>query len=192
VFDLAYLRCIPNLIIFAPFDEIALRNMMYTAQLGLEHPIAIRYPRGRGSVVDWKQAFEPIAIGKGRCLKKGAKIAVLSIGHIGNIAKTVINELDLTNEIGLYDMQFVKPLDEALLHEVFANYETIVTLENGVINGGFGSAIAEFSIKNNYTNTLHLRGIPDAFIEHGTVAELHNECGISEATLKEFLISLLS
>lgn len=192
VFDLAYLRCIPNLIIFAPFDEVALRNIMYTAQLGLEHPIAIRYPRGRGSVVDWKQAFEPIAIGKGRCLKKGVKIAVLSIGHIGNMAKTVVNELDSNNEIGLYDMQFVKPLDKELLHDIFDQYEIIVTLENGVINGGFGSAIAEFSIKNNYTNTLHLRGIPDRFVEHGTVTELHDECGISEATLKEFLVSLLS
>ena len=190
VFDLAYLRCIPNLIIFAPFDEVALRNIMYTAQLGLEHPIAIRYPRGRGSVVDWKQAFEPIEIGKGRCLKKGAKIAVLSIGHIGTLAKTVINELDSINEIGLYDMQFVKPLDEALLHEIFSNYETIVTLENGVINGGFGSAIAEFSALHKYNNTLHLRGIPDRFIEHGTVTELYSACGISEEALKEFLVSL--
>lgn len=190
VFDLAYLRCIPNLIIFAPFDEIALRNIMYTAQLGLEHPIAIRYPRGRGSVVNWKRAFEPIAIGKGRCLKKGAKIAVLSIGHIGNMAKTVIDELDSTNEIGLYDMQFVKPLDEKLLHDIFDRYEIIVTLENGVINGGFGSAIAEFAAVHNYNNTLYLRGIPDRFIEHGTVAELYEECGISRDEIKKLLLSL--
>ncbi|MFK7750609.1 MAG: 1-deoxy-D-xylulose-5-phosphate synthase [Kordia sp.] len=191
VFDLAYLRCIPNLIIFAPFDEIALRNILYTAQLGLEHPIAIRYPRGRGSVVDWKQPFEPIAIGKGRCLKAGTKIAVLSVGHIGNMAKTLIDEMDLSNEIGLYDMQFVKPLDETLLHTIFNQYESIVTLENGVIKGGFGSAIAEFSTKNNYINTLHLRGIPDVFVEHGTVAELHDECGISEDALKKLIVSLL-
>ncbi|MGH1387264.1 1-deoxy-D-xylulose-5-phosphate synthase [Kordia sp.] len=192
VFDLAYLRCIPNLIIFAPFDEIALRNIMYTAQLGLEHPIAIRYPRGRGSIVDWKRAFEPIAIGKGRCLKKGTKIAVLSIGHIGNMAKTVIDELDSTNEIGLYDMQFVKPLDEKLLHDIFDRYEIIVTLENGVINGGFGSAIAEFAAVHNYNNTLYLRGIPDRFIEHGTVAELYEECGISRDEIKKLLLSLSS
>ena len=190
VFDVAYLRCIPNLIIFAPFDEIALRNMMYTAQLGLEHPIAIRYPRGRGAIVDWKQAFSRVEIGKGRCLKEGSKVAVLSIGHIGHLAKTVINELEKSNEVGLYDMQFIKPLDEALLHLVFEKYETIITLENGVIKGGFGSAIAEFAATHQYTNTLHLRGIPDAFIEHGTVAELYEECGISAAALKAFLVSL--
>ncbi|AXG69168.1 1-deoxy-D-xylulose-5-phosphate synthase [Kordia sp. SMS9] len=191
VFDLAYLRCIPNLIIFAPFDEVALRNIMYTAQLGLAHPIAIRYPRGRGSVIDWKKPFQNIEIGKGRCLISGSKVAVLSIGYIGNLAKAAINELDVTDEIGLYDMQFVKPLDEQLLHQVFATYETIVTLENGVITGGFGSAIVEFASKHTYSNTIQMLGVPDTFIEHGTVEELHEECGISKEAIKKMLIFLL-
>jgi 1-deoxy-D-xylulose-5-phosphate synthase len=191
VFDLAYLRCIPNLIIFAPLHEVALRNMMYTAQLGLEHPIAIRYPRGRGMLQDWKQPFEKIEIGKGRCLKEGTHIAVLSIGHIGAIAIEAVQEFDVSSRIAWYDMQFVKPLDEALLHEVFAKFQTIVTLENGVINGGFSSAVLEFASEFNYSNTVHVRGVPDEFIEHGTVEELYEECGISKKAIKELLLSLL-
>ncbi|PTX64148.1 1-deoxy-D-xylulose-5-phosphate synthase [Kordia periserrulae] len=191
VFDLAYLRCIPNLIIFAPLDEIALRNIMYTAQIGLEHPIAIRYPRGRGSLTDWKQPFSKIEIGKGRCLRKGSKVAVLSIGHIGNQLQPILETIDTDAQIGWYDMQFVKPLDATLLHEVFASYDTIVTLEDGVIKGGFGSAVAEFASQYQYKNTLHFRGIPDAFIEHGTMEELYEECGISERKITEFLSSLL-
>lgn len=191
VFDLAYLRCIPNLIIFAPLDEIALRNIMYTAQLGLKHPIAIRYPRGRGSLTDWKQPFSKIEIGKGRCLREGSKVAVLSVGHIGNQLESILETMDTDAQIGWYDMQFVKPLDATLLHEVFATYDTIVTLENGVIKGGFGSAITEFASQHQYKNTIYLRGIPDKFIEHGTVEELYEDCGISAEVLEAFLSSLL-
>jgi 1-deoxy-D-xylulose-5-phosphate synthase len=191
VFDLAYLRCIPNLIIFAPLDEIALRNIMYTAQLGLKHPIAIRYPRGRGSLTDWKQPFSKIEIGKGRCLREGSKVAVLSVGHIRNQLESILETMDTDAQIGWYDMQFVKPLDATLLHEVFATYDTIVTLENGVIKGGFGSAITEFASQHQYKNTIYLRGIPDKFIEHGTVEELYEDCGISAEVLEAFLSSLL-
>ena len=191
VFDLAYLRCIPNLIIFAPLNEVALRNMMYTAQLGLKHPIAIRYPRGRGVLTDWKQPFKEIEIGKGNCIQEGTKIAVLSIGAIGNTIKDVLQDVTFSMKVAQYDMQFVKPLDEKLLHEVFANFETIVTVEDGVISGGFGSAIAEFASQHNYSNALHMKGIPDRFIEHGTVEELYEECGISMKAMKAFLLSLL-
>lgn len=191
VFDLAYLRCIPNLIIFAPLHEVSLRNMMYTAQLGLEHPIAIRYPRGRGMLQDWKQPFEKIEIGKGRCIKEGTHIAVLSIGHIGAAAIEAVKEFDLSKRIALYDMQFVKPLDETLLHEIFTTFKTIVILENGVIHGGFGTAVIEFASEFNYSNQIYLRGIPDEFIEHGTVEELHEQCGISKNAIKELLLALL-
>jgi 1-deoxy-D-xylulose-5-phosphate synthase len=192
VFDLAYLRCIPNLIIFAPLHEVALRNIMYTAQLGLKHPIAIRYPRGRGTLVNWKQPFEQIEIGKGICIQEGTEIAVLSIGTIGNVITEILQEAAFSTKVAQYDIQFVKPLDETLLHQIFAKFETIVTIEDGVIIGGFGSAIVEFASQHNYTNTLYMKGIPDRFIEHGTVEELHEECGISENAMKAFLISLLS
>ncbi|EDP97117.1 1-deoxy-D-xylulose-5-phosphate synthase [Kordia algicida OT-1] len=192
VFDLAYLRCIPNLIIFAPLHEVSLRNIMYTAQLGLEHPIAIRYPRGRGMLTDWKQPFEKIEIGKGRCIKEGTHIAILSIGHIGVAAIEAVKEFDLSKRIALYDMQFVKPLDETLLHKIFSKFDTIVTLENGVINGGFGTAIIEFASEFNYRTNIYVRGVPDEFIEHGTVEELHEQCGISKNVIKELLLSLLS
>ncbi|WP_420571443.1 1-deoxy-D-xylulose-5-phosphate synthase [Kordia sp.] len=191
VFDLAYLRCIPNLIIFAPLHEVALRNMMYTAQLGLEHPIAIRYPRGRGMLQEWKEPFSTIEIGKGRCIKEGTHIAVLSVGHIGFAAIEAVKEFDASKRIALYDMQFVKPLDKELLHEIFNHFNTIVTLENGVINGGFGTAVIEFASEFNYTNNIYVRGIPDTFIEHGTVEELHDECGISKKAIKELLLTLL-
>lgn len=190
VFDIAYLRCIPNLIIFAPLNEISLRNMMYTAQLGLKHPIAIRYPRGRGVLTDWKQPFATVEIGKGICLKEGSEVAVLSIGAIGNNISTILSDRSFSSNIAHYDMQFVKPLDETLLHEIFAKFKIIITLENGVIKGGFGSAIAEFAAEHQYTNTLYIKGVPDEFVEHGTVEELHDDCGISKDALKQLLLSL--
>ncbi|WP_430410703.1 1-deoxy-D-xylulose-5-phosphate synthase [Kordia sp.] len=191
VFDLAYLRCIPNLIIFAPLNEVALRNIMYTAQLGLKHPIAIRYPRGRGVLHDWKQPFSAIEIGKGICIQEGSEVAILSIGAIGNTVIDVLKEVDFSEKVAQYDMQFVKPLDEILLHHIFKKFKTIITVEDGTIKGGFGSAITEFASRYNYTNTLRVLGIPDRFIEHGTVEELHATCGISKDTIKELLASLL-
>ena len=191
IFDLAYLRCIPNLIIFAPRNEIELRNIMYTAQLGLDKPIAIRYPRGKGVIIDWKQPFNKIEIGKAVELKKGNKIGILSIG---SIAKNVSEAIDLIVEsksISHYDMRFVKPLDEGLLHKIFKSHESIITIEDASAIGGFGSAILEFSAKNNYKNNIYVKGIPDIFIEHGTVEELLNYVELSPLKLKDFILNIL-
>jgi 1-deoxy-D-xylulose-5-phosphate synthase len=172
VFDLAYLNCIPNLVIFAPRDAIALRNIMYTVQLGIDFPIAIRYPRGRGHLLHWKQPFESINIGKGICLKKGKRIAVLSIGTIAKTVQDVISSLEKKDAIGHYDMQFVKPVDEALLHSIFKNYEAIITIEDGTLTGGFGSTILAFANTNTYKQPMLTLGIEDQFIEHGTTDQL--------------------
>ncbi len=183
VFDLAYLRCIPNMIIYAPLNEIALRNILYTAQLGLNHPIAIRYPRGRGQIADWQKPYEKIEIGKANCLKKGLKVAVLSNGTIGNNVTLALAKINHLETIAHYDFAFVKPLDEKLLHTIFNEFETIMTIEDGVIKGGFGSAVLEFSAQNNYTSKIQILGIPDEFIEHGTVEELQRYCKIDVDSL---------
>lgn len=183
VFDLAYLRCIPNMIIYAPLNEIALRNILYTSQLGLNHPIAIRYPRGRGKITDWQKPYKKIEIGKANCLKKGSKVAVLSNGTIGNNMTFALAKMNYPETIAHYDFAFVKPLDEKLLHTVFNSFEVVFTLEDGVIKGGFGSAILEFSAQNNYTRIVKTLGIPDEFIEHGTVEELQRYCKIDVESL---------
>jgi 1-deoxy-D-xylulose-5-phosphate synthase len=184
VFDLAYLRCIPNLIIYAPKDEIDLRNILYTAQLGLSNPIAIRYPRGRGKIVNWQQPFEKIEIGKSHLLKEGSKIAVLSTGFIGNNVNLAFDKIRNLEQFAHYDFGFVKPLDEILLHDIFKTFETIITLEDGAIKGGFGSAVIEFASQHNYTSKIKTLGIPDTFIEHGTVAELQQICKIDVKSLE--------
>lgn len=190
-FDIAYLRCIPNMVIFAPLNEIELRNMMYTAQLGIDFPLAIRYPRGQGTLIDWKLPFAKIEIGTGICVSEGVEIAVLSIGTIGNKLIELQPELP-NNKVAHYAMRFVKPLDEKLLHEVFKKFETIVTIEDGTIIGGFGSAILEFASSNNYTcKTVKHLGIPDHFIEHGKVDELFESIHLSKEKIKEFLMKLL-
>jgi 1-deoxy-D-xylulose-5-phosphate synthase len=184
VFDLTYLRCIPNLIIFAPLNEIELRNIMYTAQLGLENPIAIRYPRGRGVTQDWQVPFTKLEIGKGQVIKQGSKIAVLSIGSIGNTIVNICESINNSNEIAHYDMRFVKPLDEELLHRIFEKFDHIITIEDGTIVGGFGSAILEFAQENNYNNK-HIKrlGIPDQFIEHGTNDQLLKVIALNEESI---------
>jgi 1-deoxy-D-xylulose-5-phosphate synthase len=174
VFDIAYLRCIPNLILFAPRNEIELRNIMYTAQLQLHHPIAIRYPRGRGTIKQWRQPFEAIEIGTGIELKKGNHLVVLSVGFIAHNVTEAMTLVTNQDKIGHYDMRFIKPLDEALLHQLFKKYELIVTIEDGSIKGGFGSAILEFASEFGYTNPIKLMGVPDQFIEHGTLNELQD------------------
>lgn len=179
VFDLSYLRCIPNLIIFAPRNEVELRHIMYTAQLGLKRPIAIRYPRGRGLTLNWKQAFKTIKIGQGTQLKKGKNLAVLSIGSIAKNVSQAIKDLNVSH----YDMRFVKPLDENLLHRIFKTYNAIVTVEDNVVTGGFGSAILEFASANNYTNTIKVLGVPDHFIEHGPVGQLQKSIGLDPESL---------
>ncbi len=190
VFDLAFLRCIPNMIIYAPKDEIDLRNILYTASLGLKHPIAIRYPRGRGKIEDgrWKMEeskFLNIEIGKAHLLKKGTKVAVLSTGFIGNNVSLALDKMKNLNVIAHYDFGFVKPLDTVLLGEICKTFSTIITIEDGAIKGGFGSAIIEFSSENNFKNTIQTLGIPDAFMEHGTVDELQKICKIDVESLVE-------
>lgn len=178
VFDLSFLRCIPNLIVFAPRNEIELRNIMYTAQLGLNAPIAIRYPRGRGHIVHWQKPFEPIEIGMGTTLKTGTDLAVLSIGTVAKNVSDAINKSKNGNTIAHYDMRFVKPLDEILLHHIFKTYPNIITVEDNVVKGGFGSAILEFAQTNNYKNNIKILGIPDRFVEHGSVTQLQKSVGL--------------
>ena len=188
VFDLAYLRCVPNLIIFAPRNEIELRNIMYTAQIGLEHPIAIRYPRGRGVTPSWKSPFEAIEIGTGVQLEQGEGLAVLSIGAISNTVTEAIRGLNC----GHYDMRFIKPLDESLLHTIFKTHSTLITIEDGVENGGFGSAILEFAATHRYKNDVVVKGIPDEFIEHGAIDTLQQLIGVSAHELRKLIKSLKS
>ena len=182
-YDIAYFRCIPNMIISAPMNEQELRNLMYTSQLeSTKLPFVIRYPRGEGVMPEWKTKFEEIIIGKGRKLKSGDGIAILSLGHPGNFVQAAIRELrtDGINPAH-YDMRFVKPIDEEMLHEVFSKYNKIITVEDGTVVGGFGSAVLEFMAKNNYQAEITILGIPDRLVEHGTLKELYNECGYDVA-----------
>ena len=192
VFDLAYLRCIPNMTIFSPRNEIALQNILYTAQLGLEHPIAIRYPRGRGQNSHWQMPYEKIAIGKAQCLKEGTQIAILSNGTIGSNVTQALENLNDPNAIAHFDFAFVKPLDERLLHTIFTKFETIITIEDSVVKGGFGSAILEFAAANNYHSKIQLLGVPDKFIEQGTISELQQYCKIDVTSLVILFRELLS
>ena len=188
VFDLAYLSCIPNMIIHAPINEIALQNILYTAQLGLNHPIAIRYPRGRGVTANWQTqhlgSYQKIEIGKSICIKEGSKVAVLSNGTIGNNVALAITKIEHPETIAHYDFSFVKPLDENALKTIFAKFTTIITIEDGAVKGGFGSAILEFASEKKYTSKVTVLGIPDEFIEHGTVAELQQYCKIDVKSLE--------
>jgi 1-deoxy-D-xylulose-5-phosphate synthase len=185
-YDISYLRCIPNLIVSAPMNELELRNLMYTAQLdstGL--PFVIRYPRGEGVMPEWKTPLAPIEIGKGRKIKDGKEVAILSFGHPGNFATTAIRNLRSEGiDPAHYDIRFVKPLDEALLHEVFTNYAKVVTVEDGTVVGGFGSAILEFMNANGYKADVTILGIPDRLVEHGTLKELHSECAYDAAGIE--------
>ncbi|UOY08592.1 1-deoxy-D-xylulose-5-phosphate synthase [Muricauda sp. SCSIO 64092] len=187
VFDLAYLRCIPNMLVFSPMNEMELRNMMFTAQKGLQQPIAIRYPRGRGNTLNWEQPFEEIEIGTGKTLKKGNKVAFLTLGPMGHQIKELIEEHHSPELFGHYDMRFVKPLDVKLLHTIFEEYQHIITLEDGCQIGGFGSAIIEFANENNYQRTIKVFAVPDTFIEHGTIPELHDICALNEKHITTYL-----
>ena len=190
VYDLAYFRPIPNLTISSPMDEHELRRLMYTAQLPDKGPFVIRYPRGRGVLVDWKCPLEEVPVGKGRKLKDGKDIAVITIGPIGNTAARAIERAEAEKGLSIahYDLRFLKPLDEALLHEAGRNFKRIVTIEDGTRKGGMGSAVLEFMADNNYTPHVERIGVPDAFIEHGTVQELHRLCGMDEEGIYNILI----
>jgi 1-deoxy-D-xylulose-5-phosphate synthase len=186
-YDIAYFRCIPNMVISAPMNESELRNLMFTAQLeSTTSPFVIRYPRGEGVMTNWQTPFEEIQIGKGRKIKDGEDVAILTFGHPGNFATSAIRELKTQGlNPAHYDIRFVKPLDEALLHEVFTKFDKIVTVEDGTIAGGFGSAILEFMVANEYKADVRILGIPDRIVEHGTPKELHRECGFDAQGIAE-------
>lgn len=190
-FDLAFFRPIPNLTIASPMNEHELRRMMYTAQLPDKGTFVIRYPRGNGVLVDWKCTLEEIPIGKGRKLKEGKDLAVLTIGPIGNIAQRAIKRAEQEKEISIahYDLRFLKPIDEEMLHEVGKTFKRIITIEDGSRKGGMGSAILEFMADNNYTPQIDRIGIPDQFIEHGTPQELYKVCGMDEESIYHRIIN---
>ncbi len=179
VYDIAYMRCIPNMIVSSPMNEAELRDLMYTAQLESNKlPFVIRYPRGEGVMPEWQTTMKEVEIGKGRKLKDGKEIAILSFGHPGNFAAAAIRNLRTEGITPAhYDLRFVKPLDEEMLHEVFTHYNKVITVEDGTILGGVGSAILEFMAKHDYKATLKMLGIPDRIVEHGSQKELHRECG---------------
>ena len=191
VFDLAYLRSIPQLTVASPMNEHELRKLMYTAQLPDMGPFAIRYPRGRGVLVDWECPLEEVQIGKGRKLKEGKDIAVLTLGPIGNEAIKAIESAEAKGgkTIAHYDLRFLKPLDEEMLDEIGKNFQFIVTIEDGVLKGGMGSAILEFMADQGYTPTVRRIGIPDRFIQHGTPKELYKICGMDAESIEKVLLS---
>ena len=192
-YDLAYFRCLPNMIVAAPMNEQELRNLMYTAQKPRKgQAFSIRYPRGQGVMPRWKTPMEEIKIGTGRRLRDGGELAILSIGHVGNYAVAACERLAVKGiSVGHYDMRFVKPLDEALLHEVFSLYTRIVTVEDGCLQGGFGSAILEFMADHNYHVDVRRLGIPDAVVEHGEQVELHRESGFDIDGIERAVVSIL-
>ena len=180
IFDLSYMRCIPNLTISAPRNEVELRHLMFTAQQPNMGPFVIRYPRGKGTVIDWEVPMKVLPIGKGEQLKEGSDLAILTIGAMAHSAQTAIELLEKEKNITIahYDMRFLKPLDETMLHEIAKKFKQIVTIEDGVIQGGFGSAVLEFFSDNGYNIQVKRLGIPDAFVEHGTPEELYNMLGL--------------
>ncbi len=193
IFDLAYLNCIPNLIIFAPRNEIELHNIMYTAQKGLALPIFIRYPRGRGKIMDWEKPFSEIEIGKAHVLKEGSEIAVLTIGTVSEDfldAFEMLSEME-KEKLGWVDVRFLKPIDEAMLYHIFQKYKTVITVEDGTVIGGLGSTVASFAVKHHYTNEIEILGVQDIFPEHGSIQELKELSGISSEKIKETLLKYL-
>lgn len=183
-YDLAYMRCIPNMTVSAPMNEAELRNLMYTAQQENMGPFSIRYPRGKGVMTEWKTAFQKIKVGTGRKLTSGSDIAILTIGHPGNFAQEAIDKLSKEGiSVAHYDMRFVKPIDEIMLHEVFTKFDKIITVEDGCVMGGFGSAVIEFMADQGYSANIKRLGIPDEFIHHGTQPELWADCGFDTAAI---------
>ena len=192
VFDLAFMRSIPNMTVSAPMDELELRNLMYTAQLPGKGPFAIRYPRGNGMHADWKKKFTEIPVGKGRKLAEGNMVAILSIGHPGNFVTEAINILESENiSVAHFDMRFVKPMDEEIMEEVTARFDKIITVEDGVINGGFGSAVLEYFATAGAKKQIVRLGVPDRFIEQGTQQELYHECGFDRDGICEVVRRIL-
>ena len=191
VFDLACLRTVPNVIVASPYNEEELRNLMYTAQSKDTGPFVIRYPRGRGSMPEWHTPFKEIEIGRGRCLKEGTDIAVISLGPIGKVAEQAIAKAEKTTgkQIAHYDLRFLKPLDEKMLDEIGRNFKKVLTLEDGSLNGGMGSAILEFMSEHGYTPSIKRIGIPDSFVQHGALKELYHLCGMDEESIYNTLVA---
>lgn len=192
-YDLSYMRCIPNMVVSAPMNESELRNLMYTAQLENMGPFSIRYPRGNGVQTVWKTAFQRIKVGTGRKLTNGNDIAVLSIGHPGNFVQSAIAEMRESGaSIAHYDMRFVKPIDEILLHEVFSKFNKIITVEDGCLMGGFGSAVIEFMADQKYNAEIIRLGIPDKYIHHGTQEELWEDAGFDTNAIIKTIKAMLN
>ena len=192
-YDLAYMRCIPHMVVAAPMDEVELRNMMYSALECQHGPYSIRYPRGNGSIVAWRQPFEEIPVGRGRRLRAGKDLAILSIGAIGTEATRAAEQLAQRGmDAAHYDMRFAKPLDEVMLHEVFGAFDTVITLEDGCVLGGMGSAVVEFMAENGYQTQVRRLGMPDRVVEHGSQAQLYAECGYDAAAVVETAEALLA
>ncbi|MDV3307597.1 MAG: 1-deoxy-D-xylulose-5-phosphate synthase [Cyclobacteriaceae bacterium] len=192
-YDIAYFRCLPNMIVSAPMNEAELRNLMYTAQVPRDgKAFTIRYPRGQGVMPDWRTPMEAIPVGKGRTLREGSGVAILSLGHVGNYAARVCEKLEAKDiHIGHYDMRFAKPLDEELLHKICRTYSSIITVEDGCIQGGFGSAVLEFMADHDYHLPVRRLGIPDVVVEHGEQAELHRVCGFDEEHIEQAVVAML-
>ncbi|MEM7548026.1 MAG: 1-deoxy-D-xylulose-5-phosphate synthase [Bacteroidota bacterium] len=191
-YDIAYMRCLPNMTVASPMNEEELRNMMYTSQFLDSGAFTIRYPRGQGVMPEWRTPFQKIEIGKGRKIKEGKDIAILTIGHIGNYAvDACIDLLQEGVDAAHYDMRFAKPLDEEILHEVFGKFDEVITVEDGVIQGGMGSAVIEFMADHGYSAKVKRLGIPDRIVEHGTQLELHTECGFDSTGIKNTALELL-
>ena len=183
-YDLAYMRCIPNMVVSAPMNEEELRNLMYTAQLKDQGPFSIRYPRGNGVMTEWKTPLKEIKIGEGRKVTNGEDVAILTIGHPGNFAQEAIKELTETGiSVAHYDMRFVKPIDELMLHEVFSKFKHVITVEDGCLMGGFGSAVIEFMVDQKYQAEIVRLGIPDEYVHHGTQEELWADCGFDSTAI---------
>jgi 1-deoxy-D-xylulose-5-phosphate synthase len=186
VYDLSFLRSVPNLVVSSPMDESELRNLMYTAQLPDMGPFAIRYPRGIGSLIDWRTPFKEIAVGKGRKLCDGDDVAFLSIGPIGVKVARVCDDLKQEGfSVAHYDMRFAKPVDEELLHEVFGKFKQVISIEDGTIVGGMGSAVVEFMADHGYEARVKRMGVPDRFVEHGTQSELFRECALDMESMRQ-------
>lgn len=192
-YDLAYMRCIPNMIVSAPMNEEELRNLMYTAQLENKGPFSIRYPRGNGVMTEWKTPFKEVKVGSGRRLTNGEDLAILSIGHPGNFAQEAIQELkNMGVSVAHYDMRFVKPIDQVMLHEVFSKFKKVVTIEDGCLMGGFGSAVIEFMVDQKYNSEIVRLGIPDEYVHHGTQEELWEDCGFDKKAILKTIKKMLS
>ena len=191
-YDLSYMRCIPNMIVSAPMDDSELRNLMYTAQQDNMGPFTIRYPRGAAINTEWKSALKEVKVGTGRKINDGKDIAVLTIGHPGNFAQEAITDLKASGaSVAHYDMRFVKPIDETMLHEVFTKFDKVITVEDGCLMGGFGSAVIEFMSDQHYSAEVKRLGIPDEYIHHGTQKELWNDCKFDAEHIAETIKKML-